>query len=139
MDMTFSMIKPDATKANLIGEVVSYFERGGLRVVAAKMKKLTRKEAQAFYAEHKGKYFFKRLIEFTLSGPVLLMVLSGKNAVKKTRKIMGKTKFEDAARDTIRRRFASGIPANAVHGSDCDESAKREISFFFNKSEIYVE
>lgn len=135
-EYTLSIIKPDATKRNIIGQVNNYLERGGLKIVAQKMTTLTQSQAQEFYAEHKARPFFNSLVEFIISGPVILQVLKGENAIAKNRQIMGATNPENAESGTIRKDLAESIEANTVHGSDGHESAKREISFFFNKSEI---
>jgi len=135
-EYTFSIIKPDATKRNLIGKINSYLESAGLKIVAQKMIRLTRVEAEAFYAEHKARPFFASLIEYMTSAPVVVQVLKGKDAVAVNRKIMGATNPSDAAAGTIRKDFAENIEANSVHGSDSANSAEREIAFFFSKTEI---
>jgi nucleoside-diphosphate kinase len=134
---TFSIIKPDATRRNLIGKINAYIEDAGLKIVAQKMTQLTKEQAESFYAEHKERPFFTSLIDFMTSGPVVLQVLKSDNAVEKNRIIMGATNPTSAEEGTIRRDFAENIEANSVHGSDSIESAKREIDFFFSKNEIY--
>jgi nucleoside-diphosphate kinase len=136
IEYTFSIIKPDATKRNLIGQINSYIEKAGLKIVAQKMVILSKTQAEAFYAEHKARPFFASLVEFMTSGPVVLQVLKGENAVAKNRQIMGTTNPENAELGTIRKDFAVNIEENSVHGSDSAESAVREIAFFFAKSEI---
>ena len=135
-ERTFSIIKPDATKRNLIGKIISCFENNDLRIAAMKLKHLTKKEAEGFYAEHKERSFFGELVEFMTSEPVVLMVLEGDNAVLKNRSIMGATNPSQAEEGTIRKMFALNIGENSVHGSDSKEEAKREISYFFENSEI---
>ena len=135
-ERTFSIIKPDATKRNLIGKIISCFENNDLRIGAMKLKHLTKKEAEGFYAEHKERSFFSELVEFMISEPVVLMVLEGDNAVLKNRTIMGATNPSQAEEGTIRKMFALSIGENSVHGSDSKEAAKREISYFFENSEI---
>ncbi|MFU7502561.1 MAG: nucleoside-diphosphate kinase [Candidatus Tisiphia sp.] len=135
-EYTFSMIKPDATKRNLIGKIISYLENNGLKIVAQKMTILTKDQAEHFYAEHKSRTFFSSLIEGIISGPVVLQVLKGENAILQNRKIMGATNPENAELGTIRRDFAENIEANSIHGSDTLESAEREIKIFFTEKEI---
>ena len=135
-ERTLSIIKPDAVSKNVIGEIYSRFENTGLRVVAAKMVQLDEDSAGGFYAEHKGKGFFEDLIQFMTSGPVMLQVLEGVDAIMLNRKLMGATNPAEAEPGTIRADFASSIDANAVHGSDSQESATREIEYFFCKDEI---
>lgn len=137
MEQTLSIIKPDAVKKGVIGKIISRFEDNGLRIAAAKKVQLSRKEAQDFYAVHKERAFFKDLVEFMISGPVVVMVLEGQNAVAKNRELMGATNPKEAAPGTIRADFAESIDANAVHGSDSKENAASEIAFFFAKSKIY--
>ncbi len=137
MERTLSIIKPDAIKKNVIGQIISRFEKVGLRVVACKMKHLTKKEAQAFYGVHKERPFYKDLVEFMISGPVLISVLEGEKAILKNRDVMGATNPKLAAAGTIRADFADSIEANAVHGSDAPDTANFEIDFFFKPSEIY--
>ena len=138
IERTISIIKPDAVSKNVIGKIYDRFERNGLKIVAAKMKHLTREEAKAFYAVHKERPFFNDLVAFMVSGPVMVQVLEGENAVAKHREIMGATNPENALEGTIRKDFANDTSENAVHGSDSLENAKIEIDFFFNPEEIYV-
>lgn len=133
---TFSIIKPDAVAKNLIGQIYARFEKAGLRIVAAKMLHLTAKQAGGFYAVHKDRPFFKDLIAFMTSGPVVVQVLEGENAIAKNREIMGATDPKKAAPGTIRADFAETIDENAVHGSDGPETAKAEIAYFFTDAEI---
>lgn len=133
---TLSIIKPDAVKKNLIGSIDARFEQAGLRIVAQKRILLTRAQAEMFYAEHKDKAFFDSLCDYMSSGPVVVQVLSGEDAVAQNRKIMGATNPANAEIGTIRRDFGESIEHNAVHGSDSPESAERETAFFFNKLEI---
>lgn len=136
-ERTLSIIKPDAVKKNVIGQICSRFEENGLKIVAAKMTYLTHNEASEFYAVHKDRPFFNDLIEFMTSGPVMVMVLRGENAVAKNRELMGATNPEEADAGTIRADFADSIDANAIHGSDSLENAAIEIDFFFDSEEIY--
>lgn len=136
IERTFSIIKPDAVAKNVIGQIYSRFEQAGLQVVAAKMLHLTKAQAEGFYAEHSERGFFNDLVSFMTSGPVMIQVLEGENAVLKHREIMGATNPKDAAAGTIRADFASSIDENAVHGSDAVESAAREIAYFFSAVEI---
>ena len=133
---TLSIIKPDAVAKNVIGEVYSRFEKGGLKIVAAKMLQLDEGSAGGFYAEHRERPFFKDLVSFMTSGPILVQVLEGEEAVAKNRELMGATNPTDAAPGTIRADFASTIDENAVHGSDSEASAQREIAYFFKADEI---
>ncbi|CAA0078451.1 Nucleoside diphosphate kinase [Zhongshania aliphaticivorans] len=133
---TLSIVKPDAVSKNVIGEIYSRFEKAGLRIVAAKMLRLSREQAEGFYAEHKGRPFFPALVDFMTSGPVTVQVLEGEGAVLQNRELMGATNPKEAAAGTIRADFAESIDANAVHGSDSEESAAREIAFFFSTSEL---
>lgn len=135
-ERTLSIIKPDAVGKNVIGEIYSRFEKAGLRVVAAKMLQLTDESAGGFYAEHKERGFFKDLIAFMTSGPVMVQVLEGEGAVALNRELMGATNPAEAAPGTIRADFAKSIDANAVHGSDSAQSAAREIAYFFKDEEI---
>ena len=137
MENTLSIIKPDAVSKNVLGKILDRFESSGLKIIAIKMLHLDKDMAEGFYAEHKGKPFFEKLINFMTSGPVVVQVLSGENAIKTNRELMGNTNPEEAASGTIRSDFAESIDANAVHGSDSPESAEREISYFFTKSEIF--
>ena len=133
---TFSIIKPDATQRNLTGKIISKFEDAGLRIVASKRIQMTREQAEGFYAVHKERPFFGELVDFMISGPVVVQVLEGEDAVKRNRDVMGATNPADADEGTIRKAFAESIEANSVHGSDSDENAKIEIEFFFNEDEI---
>ena len=135
-EKTLPIIKPDATSRNLIGEIISRFEKNGLKVVAAKMVQLSRDQAGGFYAEHEGKPFFDNLIDYMTSAPVLVQVLEGENAVMLNRSLMGATNPQEAEPGTIRADFAESIDANAVHGSDSLQSAEREIAYFFASEEI---
>lgn len=135
-ERTLSIIKPDAVAKNVIGEIISRFEKDGLKVVAAKMVRLSREQAEGFYAEHKGRPFFNDLVGFMTSGPVVVQVLEGQNAIARNRELMGATNPQDAAPGTIRADFAETIDANAVHGSDSAASAEREVKYFFNDKEI---
>jgi len=136
IERTFSIIKPDAVAKNVIGEIYSRFEKNGLRIVAAKMVHLTQAQAEGFYAVHKERPFFKDLVSFMISGPVIMQVLEGEDAIAKNREIMGATNPKDAAPGTIRADFASSIDENAVHGSDGPDTAKEEIAFFFSDDEL---
>ena len=135
-ERTFSIIKPDGVARNLIGQVLSRFEKAGLRVVAARMQHLSQRDAEGFYAVHAARPFFKDLVKYMTSGPVLLQVLEGENAIAKNREIMGATDPKKAAPGTIRADFAESIEANSVHGSDSAENAAIEIAFFFAGIEI---
>jgi nucleoside-diphosphate kinase len=137
VERTLSIIKPDAVKRNVIGEIYSRFERAGLKIVAAKMSWLARPDAEGFYAVHRERPFFKDLVEFMTSGPVMIQVLEGDNAIAKNRDLMGATDPTKAAPGTIRADFARSIDANAVHGSDGPETAETEIEFFFPLQEIH--
>lgn len=137
MERTLSIVKPDGVKKNIVGEVIGRFEKSGLKVSALKMASLTKSEAEGFYAVHRARPFFGSLTEFMSSGPVVIMVLTGDNAIKKVRDIMGATNPKDAAPGTIRKDFADSIEANIVHGSDAPETAGFEISYFFNALEIF--
>jgi nucleoside-diphosphate kinase len=136
IERTFSIIKPDAVAKNVIGEIYSRFERAGLKIVAAKMIHMTKEQAEGFYAEHKERPFFGALVEFMTSGPVMIQVLEGENAIAANREIMGATNPKDAARGTIRSDYAVSVDENAAHGSDSPESAAREIAYFFSEDEI---
>jgi len=136
VERTLSIIKPDAVAKNVIGQIYTRFEQAGLRIVAAKMLRLSRVQAEGFYAEHKGRPFFPALIDFMTSGPVTVQVLEGENAVAAHRDLMGATNPQNAAPGTIRADFADSIDANAVHGSDATTSAAREIAYFFATSEL---
>src|SRR5436190_11004253 len=137
LERTLSIIKPDAVKKNAIGQILGRFEKAGLRIVAARMMHLSRAEAEGFYAVHRSRPFFKDLVEFMISGPVLVQVLEGENAIAKNRELMGATDPKKADKGTIRADFADSIDANAVHGSDAAETAKNEVSFFFPAMSIY--
>lgn len=137
VERTFSIVKPDAVARNLIGEIYSRFEKGGLRIVAAKMLRLSEEQAAGFYAEHDGKPFFDDLCSYMRSGPVMVQVLEGEDAIATNRRLMGATNPAEAAPGTIRADFAESIDANAVHGSDAPESAAREIAFFFSPDELH--
>jgi nucleoside-diphosphate kinase len=136
LERTFSIIKPDAVERNLIGEIYHRIEKAGLRIIAAKMVHLNQEQASGFYAEHEGKEFFVPLKEFMTSGPIMVQVLEGQDAIARYRELMGKTNPEQAACGTIRADYALSMRHNSVHGSDSQESAKREIAFFFPESEI---
>lgn len=136
VERTLSIIKPDAVAKNVIGEILARFEHAGLNVVAAKMQHLSREQAEGFYAEHKERPFFGDLVAFMISGPVVVQVLEGENAIAKNRDLMGATNPQEAEAGTIRADFAQSIDANAVHGSDSPTSAAREVSYFFQDSEI---
>lgn len=133
---TLSIIKPDAVAKNVIGEIYTRFEKAGLSIVAAKMKQLSRAEAEGFYAVHRERPFFNDLVEFMISGPVMVQVLEGEDAISKNRDIMGATNPKEAAPGTIRADFADSIDANAVHGSDAEETAAVEVAYFFAATEL---
>ncbi len=134
---TLSIIKPDAVASNVIGDIYSRFEKAGLKIVAARMTHLSRSEAEGFYAVHKGRPFFKDLVEFMISGPVMIQVLEGRSAIAKNRDLMGATDPKKADKGTIRADLAKSIDANAVHGSDAPETAATEIAYFFPQSQVY--
>lgn len=136
LERTFSIIKPDATNRNLTGKIIDRFESNGLRVVASKRLHMSREQAEGFYAVHKERPFFRELVSFMISGPVVVQVLEGENAIAKNREIMGATNPADADEGTIRKDFAESIEANSVHGSDAPETAAEEIKFFFSDDEI---
>lgn len=138
IERTLSIIKPDAVAKNVIGQIYSRFESNNLKIVASKMKWLSRQEAEAFYAVHRERPFFKDLVDFMVSGPVQIQVLEGENAIMKNRELMGATDPKKAAKGTIRSDFAQSIDANAVHGSDSPETAAVEIAFFFPQMDIYA-
>jgi nucleoside-diphosphate kinase len=138
-ERTLSIIKPDGTRRNLIGKIMTHFESAGLKIAASQLKWLSRKEAEKFYWIHRERPFFQELVDFMISGPVMIMVLEGENAVVKNRDIMGATNPANAAPGTIRKEFALSIGQNTVHGSDSLENAKTEISFFFANSQIVSE
>ncbi|HEX2828732.1 MAG TPA: nucleoside-diphosphate kinase [Burkholderiales bacterium] len=135
-ERTLSIIKPDAVAKNVIGEIYTRFEKAGLRIIAARMKQLSRSEAEGFYAVHKERPFFKDLVDFMTSGPVMIQVLEGENAMQKNRDLMGATDPKKAEKGTIRADFAQSIDANAVHGSDSAENAAVEIAYFFPALDI---
>ncbi|HEX7465531.1 MAG TPA: nucleoside-diphosphate kinase [Usitatibacter sp.] len=137
LERTLSIIKPDAVGNNVIGEIYSRFEKAGLKIIAAKMVHLSRNDAEGFYAVHKGRPFYKDLVEFMISGPVMIQVLEGPGAIGKNRDLMGATDPKKADKGTIRADFARSIDANAVHGSDAPETAATEIAFFFPQSQVY--
>ncbi|MBO6753695.1 MULTISPECIES: nucleoside-diphosphate kinase [Spongiibacter] len=136
VERTLSIVKPDAVAKNVVGEIYSRFEKAGLQIIAAKMLRLSREQAEGFYAEHKGRPFFPALVDFMTSGPVTVQVLEGEGAIAKNRELMGATNPKEAEAGTIRADFAESIDANAVHGSDSEASAAREIAFFFATSEL---
>jgi len=136
IERTISIIKPDAVAKNVIGEIYSRFEKGGLKIVAARMMHLSRSEAEGFYAVHRERPFFKDLVDFMTSGPIMVQVLEGENAIQKNREIMGATNPAEAAPGTIRADFASTIDENAVHGSDAPETAAIEIAYFFSTTQV---
>ena len=136
IERTFSIVKPDAVAKNHIGAIYARFEAAGLKIVASKMMQLSQEKAEGFYAEHSERPFFKDLIAFMTSGPVMVQALEGENAVKANREIMGATNPAEAARGTLRADFADSIDENAVHGSDSPESAAREIAYFFSDEEV---
>jgi len=136
IERTFSIIKPDATKRNITGKIIDRFEEAGLRVVASKRIHMTREQAEGFYAVHKERPFYNDLCTYMTSGPVVVQVLEGENAIARNREVMGATNPKDAAPGTIRADFAESIEANSVHGSDAPETAVEEIKFFFTEAEI---
>ena len=136
IERTLSIVKPDAVAKNVIGEIYSRFEKAGLKIIAAKMKHLSRAEAERFYAVHRERPFFNDLVGFMTSGPVMIQVLEGENAIARNRELMGATNPQEAAPGTIRADFAKSIDANAVHGSDAPETAAYEIGVFFTEDEI---
>lgn len=137
IERTFSMVKPDAVKRDLIGAIYQRMEAAGLRIVGAKMHRLTKNQAEGFYAEHEGKPFFNELVEYMISGPVMLQVLEGENAVFRYRELMGKTNPQDAACGTLRGDYALSLRFNSLHGADSPVSAEREIAYFFSHEEIH--
>jgi nucleoside-diphosphate kinase len=137
VERTLSIIKPDAVAKNAIGQILARFEKAGLKVIAARMAHLSRRDAEGFYAVHKGRPFFDDLVEFMISGPVMIQVLEGDNAILKNRDLMGATDPKKAAPGTIRADFAQSIDANAVHGSDAPDTAAVEIAYFFPSSQVY--
>lgn len=136
-ERTLSIIKPDAVGKNHIGDILARFEQAGLKIIAARMEHLSREKAEGFYAIHRERPFFKDLVDFMISGPVLISVLEGDDAIATNRELMGATNPKEAAPGTIRADFAETIDANAVHGSDGPDTAKTEVSFFFNDNELY--
>jgi nucleoside-diphosphate kinase len=136
IERTFSIIKPDATKRGITGKIIDKLESAGLRVVAQKRIRMTRQQAEGFYAVHRERPFFGELVEFMSSGPVVVQVLEGENAVAKNREVMGATNPKDAAPGTIRAEFAESVGENSVHGSDAPKTAREEIAFFFKENEI---
>ncbi len=137
LERTFSIIKPDAVAKNVIGEIYTRFEKAGLRIIASRMMFLSQAEAEGFYAVHKERPFFKDLVKFMISGPVMVQVLEGENAIAKNRELMGATDPKKADKGTIRADFADSIDANATHGSDAPETARTEIAYFFPALNIY--
>ncbi|MFP1920737.1 nucleoside-diphosphate kinase [Lonsdalea quercina] len=138
VERTFSIIKPNAVAKNVIGAIYNRFESAGFKIVAAKMLHLTREQAEGFYAEHKGKPFFDGLVTFMTSGPIVIQVLEGENAVQRHRDLMGATNPENALAGTLRADYADSLTENAVHGSDSPASAEREIAYFFSADEVHV-
>jgi len=137
VERTLSIIKPDAVARNVIGEIYARFEKAGLKIVAARMARLSRGDAEGFYAVHKGRPFFNDLVDFMISGPVMIQVLEGEGAIAKNRDLMGATDPKKAAKGTIRADFAQSIDANAVHGSDAVDTAATEIAYFFPASQVF--
>ena len=137
VERTLSIIKPDAVAKNVIGQIVARFEQSGLRVVAARMTHLSRAQAEGFYAVHRERPFFGELVSFMMSGPVMIQVLEGENAIQKNRDLMGATDPKNAAKGTIRADFADSIDANAVHGSDSPQTAAEEVAYFFPALDVY--
>jgi len=136
VERTLSIIKPDAVAKNVIGEIYSRFEKNGLKIIAARMRQLSRADAEAFYGVHRQRPFFKDLVDFMVSGPIMVQVLEGENAIARNRDLMGATDPKKAAKGTIRADFADSIDANAVHGSDSAQTAAVEIAFFFAEMEV---
>ena len=137
VERTLSIIKPDAVRKNAIGQILARFEGAGLRIVAARMMHLSRAEAEGFYAVHRNRPFFRDLVDFMTSGPVLVQVLEGEGAIAKNRELMGATDPKNAAQGTIRADFAESIDANAVHGSDAADTARMEVAYFFPACEVF--
>ncbi len=137
IERTFSIVKPDAVARDLIGAIYARFEAAGLKIIASKMIHMTKEQAEGFYAEHKERPFFPDLVEFMISGPVMVQVLEGENAIVKNREIMGATNPADAAAGTLRHDYAEGLDRNSVHGSDAPASAAREIAYFFEETELF--
>jgi nucleoside-diphosphate kinase len=138
VERTLSIIKPDAVSKNVIGEIYARFEKAGLKIIAARMVHLSRNDAEGFYAVHKTRPFFKDLVEFMITGPVMVQVLEGDNAILKNRELMGATDPKKADKGTIRADFAQSIDANAVHGSDSAENARTEVAYFFPASQVFT-
>ena len=136
LERTLSIVKPDAVRKNVIGKILDHFETAGLKVIACKMLLLTRDQAEEFYAVHRERAFFRELVEYMVSGPVVIQVLEGEGAIQRNREVMGATNPQDADPGTIRADFAESVQANAVHGSDGPETAQNEIAFFFRDDEI---
>ena len=136
IERTISIIKPDAVAKNVIGEIYARFEKGGLKIIAAKMLHLSREQAEGFYAVHKERPFFGELVDFMISGPIMVQVLEGEDAIQKNRELMGATNPKEAAAGTIRADFAESIDENAVHGSDGSDTAATEIAYFFTDAEL---
>ena len=136
VERTLSIVKPDAVRKNVIGKILDHFETAGLKVIACKMLLLTRDQAEGFYAVHRERAFFRELVEYMVSGPVVIQVLEGEGAIQRNREVMGATNPQDADSGTIRADFAESVQANAVHGSDGSETAQNEIAFFFRDDEI---
>jgi nucleoside-diphosphate kinase len=137
VERTLSIVKPDAVVKNVIGEIYSRFEKAGLKIIAAKMLHLSREQAEGFYAVHRERPFFSDLVKFMISGPIMVQVLEGENAIQMNRELMGATNPQHAAPGTIRADFADNVESNAVHGSDAPETAEVEINYFFNPAEIF--
>lgn len=137
VERTLSIVKPDAVSKNVIGQIYSRFEKAGLKIVAARMLSLSQSQAEGFYAVHRGRPFFRDLVKFMVSGPIIVQVLEGEDAIAKNRELMGATDPKKAAKGTIRADFAESIDANAVHGSDGPETARMEIGYFFSASEVF--
>jgi len=137
VERTLSIVKPDAVAKNAIGQIYSRFEQAGLNIVAARMRYLSQQEAEGFYAVHRGRPFFRDLVRFMTSGPIMVQVLEGEDAIARNRELMGATDPKKATKGTIRADFAESIDANAVHGSDGPETARTEIAYFFSASEIF--
>jgi nucleoside-diphosphate kinase len=137
IERTLSIVKPDAVRKNVIGKILARFEAAGMRIVAARMMQLSRTEAEAFYEVHRERPFFRDLVEFMISGPIMVQVLEGEGAILKNRELMGATDPKKAAAGTIRADFADSIDANAVHGSDSEDTARAEVAFFFPTMTIY--
>jgi nucleoside-diphosphate kinase len=137
VERTLSIIKPDAVAKNVIGEIYARFEKAGLKVIASRMTRLSQADAEGFYAVHRGRPFFNDLVKFMISGPVMIQVLEGENAIQKNRDLMGATDPKKAAAGTIRADFADSIDANAVHGSDGAETAREEVAYFFPQHQVY--